>query len=685
MPIRNLRSRAAARLLAVALVAVGAAAVPDLSAAATPPTPAGKTPAAAESAVPAPPMGWASWNTFAARIDYNLIKGQADALVSSGLAKAGYRNVDIDEGWWQGGRDDNGNFIVDPTEWPGGMKAIADYVHSKGLKAGIYTDAGSDGCGYYFPEGRPKAPGSGSRLYYDEDFLQFAKWGFDYVKVDWCGGQAEGMDAHRSFQEIRAAIDKAYAKTGRRLTLSICNWGEQNPWNWGAGIGALWRTGSDIILHGQTANRSMIYTSFDKTLHPEAQHTGYVNDPDMLMVGMPGLSAADNRLHMSLWAIAGAPLIAGNDLTKMTPETLQIMTNPEVIGIDQDTKGLQGVKVAEDVPGLQVYGKVLAGSGKRAVALVNRTGTAAPMTVRWADLGLSDDAAVRDVWARTDLGKQAGSYSVQVPANEAVLLSVSGAEATTVSYEAEAATTVRDGVKVQHCALCSGRADVRPSGADRPSSLTFTGVTAAATGLAVVNIAYTGAANTATLRVNRGSPTQVALPRSGRPATVSALVWLVKGANRLTLANPDGNAPAVDRITVAALPGTAGVQLIGGQAAKCADVPDNTIVNGTQPQLFTCVGGGNQTWTYNNATKQVIVYGNKCLDAYGNGKVDNTKVTIWDCHGADNQKWNLNPNGTITGVASGLCLDAFNNGITNGTKLVLWTCNGQANQQWTRN
>ncbi|MFD1049018.1 glycoside hydrolase family 27 protein [Kibdelosporangium lantanae] len=143
-------------------------------------------------AVTAPPMGWASWNSFAAQINYDVIRAQTDAIVSSGMKDAGYQYVNIDEGWWQGTRDSAGNITVDTREWPGGMAAIADYIHSKGLKAGIYTDAGRDGCGYYYPTGRPAAPGSGSEGHYDQDFLQFSKWGFDFVKVDWCCGGADG-------------------------------------------------------------------------------------------------------------------------------------------------------------------------------------------------------------------------------------------------------------------------------------------------------------------------------------------------------------------------------------------------------------------------------------------------------------------------------------------------------------
>lgn len=254
--------------------------------------------------VPSAPMGWASWNSFAAKIDYSVIKAQVDAFVASGLPAAGYKYINIDEGWWQGTRDSAGNITVDQSEWPGGMKAIADYIHGKGLKAGIYTDAGKDGCGYYYPTGRPAAPGSGSEGHYDQDMLQFSQWGFDFVKVDWCGGDAEGLDAKTTYQSISDAITRATAATGRPMTLSLCNWGRQNPWNWAPGQGAMWRTNDDIILYGNKPSMTNLLTNYDRNLHPTAQHTGYYNDPDMLMVGMDGFTAAQNRTHMNLWAVS---------------------------------------------------------------------------------------------------------------------------------------------------------------------------------------------------------------------------------------------------------------------------------------------------------------------------------------------------------------------------------------------
>jgi hypothetical protein len=636
------------RALVVAVVVVSAAVVG--------PSPGAMAVTANQIPVPRAPMGWSSWNSFAARINASVIRQQVDAFVAAGLPAAGYQYVNIDEGWWQGTRDGAGNIVVDTAEWPGGMAAIADYIHSKGLKAGIYTDAGRDGCGFYFPTGRPAAPGSGSEGHYAQDMLQFSRWGFDMVKVDWCGGDAEGLDAATAYRSISDAVRTATATTGRPLLLSVCNWGRQNPWNWAPGLGSIWRTSGDIIFFGESPSMARVLANFDQGLHPTAQHTGYANDLDMLVAGLPGFTAAQNRTHLSLWALSGAPLIAGNNLATMDSTTAAILKNPEMIALAQDPRGLQGVKVAEDTTGRQVYTKVLSGTGRRAVVLLNRTSSAATMTVRWADLGLTTAAAsVRNVWAASNLGSFATGFSTSVPANEAVLLSVTGTDSP--------ATTFTPSV--------SG------------STARFSSVTGPATGIAVATIEYTNntsAARTATLQVNAQSPTTVAFPPTGStPGTVSALVSLARGPNTLTFT---GFTPSA--MDIRALPGRSGVQLVGAQSGRCVDVNNNTITNGIQTQLWDCTGGDNQTWT-RTSRGQLVVYGNKCLDANNNGTTPGTAIIIWDCNGQTNQQWTVNPNGTLTNVHSGLCLDANNSGTANGTRLVLWTCTAAPNQRWTLN
>ncbi len=643
--------------------------------------------------VPSAPMGWASWNSFASSIDYDTIKAQADALVSSGMAAAGYTYVNIDDGWWQGARDSDGEIVTDESLFPGGMKAMADYIHSKGLKAGIYTDAGKQGCGYYYPTTRPAAPNTGSEGHYQQDMQTFQEWGFDFVKIDWCGGNAEGLDQETTYKAISAANDAAAAITGRKLVLSFCEWGTGNPWNWGAGTARMWRTSTDIIFWGNSPSTANMLANFDKTLHPSSQHTGYYNDPDMLMVGMNGFTAAQNRTHMSLWAISGAPLLAGNNLTTMSATTASILRNSEVIAIDQDARGLQGVKVAEDTKGLQVYSKVLSGTGKRAVLLLNRTSSSASITARWADMGLTTaSATVRDVWTATDAGSFATGYSATVPAGEAVLLTVSGTEGSGITYEAESSSnTLAGSAATGTCASCSNGSLVGWIGNGSANTLTFNNVSAAASGVQLATIAYVNGgstARTATLQVNGQQPTVVSFPPTGSwttPGTVSVLVGLAKGAtNTLKFSNSGAWAPNLDAVLLQGIAGTNGNEIIGAGSGRCLDLAKNTITNATQLTLWDCVGGHNQTFT-STSRGELVVYGNKCLDANDNGTANGTKVIIWDCTGGTNQKWTVNSNGTVTNNLSGLCLDAVGNGTANGTKIDLWTCNGGTNQRWTLN
>ncbi|MFF1303329.1 ricin-type beta-trefoil lectin domain protein [Streptomyces sp. NPDC058307] len=643
-------------------------------------------------AVPSAPMGWASWNSFASSIDYATIKAQADALVSSGMAAAGYKYVNIDDGWWQGARDSNGRIVTDESLFPGGMKAMADYIHSKGLKAGIYTDAGKQGCGYYYPTTRPAAPNTGSEGHYQQDMQTFQEWGYDFVKIDWCGGNAEGLDQETTYKAISAANDAAAAVTGRKLVLSLCEWGTGNPWNWGAGTAPMWRTSTDVIFWGNSPSTANMLANFDKTLHPSSQHTGYYNDPDMLMVGMNGFSAAQNRTHMGLWAISGAPLVAGNNLATMSSTTASILKNPEVIAIDQDARGLQGVKVAEDTKGLQVYSKVLSGTGKRAVLLLNRTSAAASVTARWTDLGLtSASAAVRDVWTGTDAGSFGTGYTAGVPAGEAVLLTVSGTEVSGTTYEAESSSNTLAGTAANAtCANCSGGSLVGWIGNGSANTLTIRNVNASTSGVKLATIAYVNGdstARTATLQVNGQQPTVVSFPPTGSwttPGTVSVQVGMAKGANTMQFSNSGGWSPNVDAVLLQGITGTNGNEIVGAGSGRCLDLAKNSINNGTQAALWDCVGGHNQTFT-STSRGELVVYGNKCLDADNSGTTNGTKVIIWDCTGGTNQKWTVNANGTLTNNQSGLCLDAVGSGTANGTKIDLWTCNSGSNQQWTLN
>jgi hypothetical protein len=416
--------------------------------------------ASATACFGAAPMGWNSWNSFANIVNSQIVQQQAKALASNGMKEAGYEYVVIDEGWWLGTRDSTGNIIIDPKQWPaiqpgqkdGDMANIAGYIHSLGLKAGIYTDAGRDGCSMY-PDSGPKYLNTGSEGHYDQDFLQFSKWGFDYVKVDWCGGAKERLSGAVQYAQIAHAIHRAEETTGRKLFLSICEWGSQNPWFWAPGAGdiesSIWRTGGDIIPpiveslnDPEHATRVISYKnvldSFEAGLHPEAQHTGYYNDLDMMVMGMRGMTDALDRTHMGLWAISSAPLMVGSDLTRVSMPTLSLLRNKEALAIHNDPYGLQPIKIDEPIPGVQIWAKPMAITGRRAVAILNRTAISAQVKVNWDRLGLkSTPRSLRDVWNGRDLETAVATLSV--PAHDLALLIVDGDDKTPAEYPANQA------------------------------------------------------------------------------------------------------------------------------------------------------------------------------------------------------------------------------------------------------
>ena len=400
-------------------------------------------------------MGWNSWNSFANIVNSQIVQQQANALASNGMKEAGYEYVVIDEGWWLGKRDDAGNIVVDPRQWPaiqpgqqdGDMANIAGYIHSLGLKAGIYTDAGRDGCSMY-PDSGPKYMSTGSEGHFEQDFLQFSKWGFDYVKVDWCGGAKERRSGAVQYAQIAHAIRRAEKITGRKLFLSICEWGSQNPWFWAPGVGGventIWRTGGDIIppvvesLHDPEHAKRVITArnvlgSFEAGMHPEAQHTGYYNDLDMMVMGMRGMTAAMDRIHMGLWTISSAPLMVGSDLTRLSAATLSLLNNKDALAIHNDPYGLQAIKVGEPIPGVQIWAKPMAVPGRRAIAIVNSTDTSAEVKLNWNELGLEGTPkSLRDVWNRQDLGTAGAALTV--PADDLALLIVDGEDKKPAEY-----------------------------------------------------------------------------------------------------------------------------------------------------------------------------------------------------------------------------------------------------------
>jgi len=364
-----------------------------------------------------PPMGWNTWNKFACNVSETLIKQAADAMVKSGMKDAGYQYIVIDD-CWQVSRDARGEIVADPQRFPGGIKAVADYVHSLGLKFGIYSDAGSKTCA-----GRPGGLG-----HEYQDALKYAEWDVDYLKYDWCNTTTQ--DAKASYANIRAALDAS----GRPIVLSICEWGSHQPWLWGKDVGGnLWRATGDIQDRwdgkkewspGNCCNYGVLtIVDLVADLYSYAG-PGHWNDPDMLEVGNGGMTDEENRSHFSLWAILAAPLMAGNDLGNMRPEIRDILINKEVIAIDQDPLGRQGRRVAKDGD-REVWSKELR-DGSRAVILLNRGSSEQNLAVNWESIGYPANlsAAVRDLWQHKDLGKSTGRFAAAVPSHGVVMVTV---------------------------------------------------------------------------------------------------------------------------------------------------------------------------------------------------------------------------------------------------------------------
>lgn len=403
------KSRPAARVLAALFAAAVLAACGGKTGTEPSGQRAGETPPAPLLA-PVPPMGFNTWNRFGCDVDETLIRETADAMVETGMLDAGYRYLVIDD-CWQVDRDAEGRIIADPKRFPGGMKALAEYIHGKGLLFGLYSDIGPKTCA-----GRPGAAG-----HFDLDAASYAAWGVDYIKVDWCN--CDDLDAPTEYARFRDALRRA----GRPIVLSICEWGRNDPWSWAKGIGQLWRTTSDI---GDNWD-SVVWIIGANSRHADAAGPGGWNDPDMLEVGNGGMTFDEYKTHFSLWAIMAAPLMAGNDLRAMTEETRTILLNKEVIAVDQDPLGVQGRVVIERGYGGQVWMKPLA-DGSKAVAFVNYTPRELSQYVRWSQIGLPPGpASVRDLWAHedlglhTDTGKNFGErFEVKVPAHGVVLVRI---------------------------------------------------------------------------------------------------------------------------------------------------------------------------------------------------------------------------------------------------------------------
>jgi alpha-galactosidase len=368
-----------------------------------------------------PPMGWNSWNKFACDVNEALIRETAETMVSSGLKEVGYQYIVIDD-CWHGKRDSLGFIQPDPERFPSGIKALADYIHGLGLKFGIYSDAGWRTCG-----GKP-----GSRGYEYQDAMQYAQWGVDYLKYDWCN--TEKLNAEGAYLTM---CDALYA-AGRPVVFSLCEWGNHQPWLWAKNIGHLWRTTGDIIDcfdcvvdHGTWKSWGILQILDKQEGLRVYAGPDHWNDPDMMEVGN-GMSVSEDRAHFTMWCMLAAPLIAGNDLRNMSQETIDILTNKEAIAVDQDPLGIQGYKyLAED--NLEIWFRPLSEEAW-AVCFLNRGEETITINFSWQKHNQSDSFSqrmlnfsqksyqVRDLWAHRDRGSANGDFKAELASHDVILL-----------------------------------------------------------------------------------------------------------------------------------------------------------------------------------------------------------------------------------------------------------------------
>ncbi|MFH8632051.1 NPCBM/NEW2 domain-containing protein [Streptomyces lydicus] len=497
-----------------------------------------------------PPMGFNNWNSTHCRAEFNeeMVKGIADLFLAKGLKDAGYQYVNLDDCWALPTRDGNGKLVPDPRRFPHGIKAVADYVHAKGLKFGIYTSAGTKTCN--------SAGFPGGLGHERSDAQQFADWGVDYLKYDNCNNQ--GVDAKQRYRTMRDAL-KA---TGRPIVYSICEWGENKPWEWASDVGHLWRTTGDI---SDSWSSMLGIAKQNLPLAPYAG-PGHWNDPDMLEVGNGGMTDTEYRSHFSLWAMMSAPLLIGSDLRKATPETFEILSNKDVIAVDQDALGKQATVLKSD-SGRWTLVKQLADGG-RAVALFNETGQPQRITTTARDAGLPQSAGyrLRDLWQHRDT-HTTGTISATVPAHGTTVFRVT-ADKRWASYPPAVETGTDRAPLVEAGTPAAVRSTVRNLGGTPARDLTVT--------LKTPQGWQSKATTPATARALAGGRTLTTSWRITAPAGTAP------GAYDLPL-TADYRAPNGERAT-ATLPGTAHVVVPPpAGTAYAADLPWLTAANGWGP------------------------------------------------------------------------------------------------------
>ena len=358
----------------------------------------------------APIMGWSSWNHFHINIDEKMIREQADAMISSGMYKAGYRFINIDDGYF-GGRNSDGNLLTDTKKFPSGMRALTDYIHARKLKAGIYSDAGKNTCGSKY-DNDPNGIGVGMYGHVERDCnLFFNDWKFDFLKVDWCGGDWMGLDEETEYTKIIHAVKSINPE----IVFNICRW--QFPGEWAIKLADSWRISGDIRENFSSILRII---DLNADLH-QYSSPGHYNDMDMLQVGR-GMTYDEDKTHFSMWCMMNSPLLAGNDLRNMTRETIEILTNKEIIALNQDKGFRQATRLLREGD-IEIWVKPLGKAGKqKAIAIMNRGEKTGQTALTPEKIGVSSTSKLRDLWLHENIGKLGKSRTFTIPKHGIVVL-----------------------------------------------------------------------------------------------------------------------------------------------------------------------------------------------------------------------------------------------------------------------
>ncbi|RRJ29504.1 NPCBM/NEW2 domain-containing protein [Halocatena pleomorpha] len=662
-----------------------------------------------------PPMGWNSWNTFRCDIDQTVVKETADAMVSSGMTDVGYEFVNIDDCWMADSRDTNGNLAPNPNTFPDGIDSLADHIHDQGQKLGVYSSAGTETC--------QGLPASIDNEFNDAD--TFASWGVNYLKYDNCGDHL-GRSAWERFSTMSDALDQS----GRDIVFSQCSWGSYDEWQWSWRHGGnLWRTTGDITHEGSWTSDDWTWGIMDIIDHADQNNThihanwGHWNDPDMLAVGNGGLSTSEERVHFGMWCLMAAPLFAGNDPRDMTQTEVDILTNQEVIDVNQDPAGVQGYKVRDDGD-QEVWVKPVT-NNNRVVALLNRSTSPTTILTTASEIGMpsADEYYLRDLWNHND-SYTSGSISATVQGHGIemfrVEMNAGGEDTQPTQYLSDwhwmAAfenwgTTQRDASIEGNTIVLNGTTYDKGIGTHAHSQIVVHLGGNYDTFEADIGIddEVTSSNASARFEVWGDADKLYESPTMTASAATESIAVDISGVNTLKLiTTPVSHTDNIDynhtdwagvRVTSDSTGGGDGAITEGTYAieninsGKVADVEDDGTANGDNVIQWSYSGGDNQHWqaivNADGTYRFENINSRKVLAVNSGSTTEGATLIQWSWTGADDQKWNVveQSDGTnrLENANSGYVMDVSGGGTSDGADVIQWGWNSGDNQKWRFN